>query len=129
MSYERYRARQLITHNSYLITHHKMLEIIRQIPIDYYVWLSTTLFCIGVFGVLIRRNAIVVLMCVELMLNAVNLLLAAFSTYLSDGQGQIMVFFIMVVAAAEAAVGLGILVMIYRNTKSTDISLLDKLRN
>ncbi len=106
-----------------------MLETIRLIPIEYYVWLSSLLFCIGVLGVLIRRNAIIVLMCVELMLNAVNLLLAAFSTYLSDGQGQIMVFFIMVVAAAEAAVGLGILVMIYRNTKSTDISLLDKLRN
>ncbi|MEO6758550.1 MAG: NADH-quinone oxidoreductase subunit NuoK [Saprospiraceae bacterium] len=106
-----------------------MLEVIRSIPIDYYVYYAATLFTIGVFGVLIRRNAIIVLMCVELMLNAVNLLLAAFSTYLSDAQGQIMVFFIMVVAAAEAAVGLGILVMIYRNTKSTDISLLDKLRN
>ncbi|MCE7923163.1 MAG: NADH-quinone oxidoreductase subunit NuoK [Haliscomenobacteraceae bacterium CHB4] len=105
-----------------------MLETIKSVPIDYYVWLSTVLFVIGVFGVLIRRNAIVVLMCVELMLNAVNLLLAAFSTYLNDAQGQIMVFFIMVVAAAEAAVGLGILVMIYRNTKSTDIALLDKLR-
>ena len=106
-----------------------MFETIRAVPIDYYVYLCTLLFVIGVFGVLIRRNAIVVLMCVELMLNAVNLLLAAFSTYLNDAQGQIMVFFIMVVAAAEAAVGLGILVMIYRNTKSTDISLLDKLRN
>ena len=106
-----------------------MLEVIQTVPIDYYVWLSATLFSIGVFGVLVRRNAIVVLMCVELMLNAVNLLLAAFSTYLNDSQGQIMVFFIMVVAAAEAAVGLGILVMIYRNTKSTDISFLDKLRN
>lgn len=106
-----------------------MLEIVKSVPIDYYVYLSTLLFCIGVFGVLVRRNAIVVLMCIELMLNAVNLLLAAFSTYLSDGQGQIMVFFIMVVAAAEAAVGLGILVMVYRNTKSTDISLLDKIRN
>lgn len=106
-----------------------MLEIIRQIPIDYYVYLSTVLFVIGVFGVLVRRNAIVVLMCIELMLNAVNLLMAAFSTYLSDAQGQIMVFFIMVVAAAEAAVGLGILVMIYRNTRSTDISLLDRLKN
>jgi NADH-quinone oxidoreductase subunit K len=106
-----------------------MLETLRSIPIDYYVYLSTVLFVIGVFGVLVRRNAIVVLMCVELMLNAVNLLLAAFSTYLSDAQGQIMVFFIMVVAAAEAAVGLGILVMIYRNTKSTDISLLDNLKN
>ena len=106
-----------------------MLEVIQTVPIDYYVWLSAALFTIGVFGVLVRRNAIVVLMCVELMLNAVNLLLAAFSTYLNDTQGQIMVFFIMVVAAAEAAVGLGILVMIYRNTKSTDISFLDKLRN
>jgi NADH-quinone oxidoreductase subunit K len=106
-----------------------MLETIKSIPIDYYVYLSTLLFVIGVFGVLVRRNAIVVLMCIELMLNATNLLLAAFSTYLSDAQGQIMVFFIMVVAAAEAAVGLAILVTIYRNTKSTDISFLDNLRN
>lgn len=106
-----------------------MLETIQTIPVDYYVYYATLLFVIGIFGVLVRRNAIVVLMCVELMLNAVNLLLAAFSTYLSDAQGQIMVFFIMVVAAAEAAVGLGILVMIYRNTKSTDISLLDNLKH
>lgn len=106
-----------------------MLEVIRTVPIEYYVYLCSVLFCIGVFGVLVRRNAIVVLMCIELMLNAVNLLLAAFSTYLSNAHGQIMVFFIMVVAAAEAAVGLGILVMIFRNTKSTDISLLDRLRN
>lgn len=106
-----------------------MLEVIKSVPIEYYVYLCSVLFCIGVFGVLTRRNAIVVLMCVELMLNAVNLLLAAFSTYLSDAQGQIMVFFIMVVAAAEAAVGLGILVMIYRNTKSTDIALLKNLKN
>jgi NADH-quinone oxidoreductase subunit K len=103
-----------------------MTEII---PIEHYVILSSLMFCIGVLGVLIRRNAIIVLMCVELMLNAVNLLLAAFSTYIGDAQGQILVFFIMVVAAAEAAVGLGILIMIYRNTKSTDISLLDNLRN
>lgn len=106
-----------------------MLDIIQTVPIDYFVYLSTLLFGIGVLGVLTRRNAIIVLMCVELMLNAVNLLLAAFSTYLGDAQGQIMVFFIMVVAAAEAAVGLGILVMIYRNTKSTDISLLDNLKH
>lgn len=106
-----------------------MLDIVKAVPIEYYVLYSSILFAIGVVGVLLRRNAIIVLMCVELMLNAVNLLLAAFSTYLSDAQGQIMVFFIMVVAAAEAAVGLGILVMIYRNTKSTDISLLDRLRN
>lgn len=106
-----------------------MTDAVNNIPIDYFVYLSSILFSIGVFGVLSRRNAIVVLMCIELMLNAVNLLLAAFSTYMSDAQGQIMVFFIMVVAAAEAAVGLGILVMIYRNTKSTDISLLDNLKD
>ena len=105
-----------------------MLDVIKTVPLEYFVFLSTALFSIGVFGVLSRRNAIVVLMCVELMLNAVNLLLAAFSTYRGDAQGQIMVFFIMVVAAAEAAVGLGILVMIYRNTKSTDISFLDNLK-
>ena len=105
------------------------MPITQLIPVEYYLWLSSVLFSIGILGVLIRRNAIIVLMCIELMLNAVNLLLAAFSTYLNDAQGQSFVFFIMVVAAAEAAVGLGILVMIYRNTKSTDISLLDKLRN
>ena len=105
-----------------------MLEVVKSVPIEYYVYLSSLLFCIGVFGVLSRRNAIVVLMCIELMLNAVNLLLAAFSTYLSDAQGQIMVFFIMVVAAAEVAVGLAIIMMIYRNTHSTDVSFLDKLK-
>ena len=105
------------------------MPITQLIPVEHFLWLASVLFAIGVMGVLTRRNAIVVLMCVELMLNAVNLLLAAFSTYLGKAEGQVFVFFIMVVAAAEAAVGLGILVMIYRNTKSTDISLLDKLRN
>lgn len=99
------------------------------VPIEHYIFLSTILFAIGMLGMLLRRNAIILLMCVELMLNAVNLLLAAFSAQRGDAQGQIMVFFIMVVAAAEAAVGLGILVMIYRNTRSTDVSLLDKLKN
>ncbi len=99
------------------------------IPIQYYVALCTALFCIGVMGVLVRRNAIILLMCIELMLNSVNLLFAAFSTHLSDGNGQLFVFFIMVVAAAEVAVGLAILVMMYRNTKSVDVSLLDKLKH
>ena len=99
------------------------------IPLSWYLILSAGLFAIGLFGVLARKNAIAILLGIELMLNAVNLLLAAFSTYLSDAQGQIMVFFIMVVAAAEAAVGLGILVMIFRNTKSTDIYSLDSLKN
>jgi NADH-quinone oxidoreductase subunit K len=98
------------------------------VGINWYLLLSTVLFSIGVMGVLMRRNAIVILMCIELMLNAVNLLLVAFSTYLGNADGQLFVFFIMVVAAAEAAVGLAILVMVYRNTKSTDISFLDKLK-
>ncbi len=79
-------------------------------------------------GVLLRRNAIILLMCVELMLNSVNLLMAAFSTYHGDAAGQIFVFFIMVVAAAEVAVGLALLVMIYRNFKTTDINLFNKLK-
>ena len=77
------------------------VSILRQIPLNNYILLSTLLFCIGVIGVLSRRNAIIILMCVELMLNAVNLLLAAFSAYNSDPAGQVFVFFIMAVAAAE----------------------------
>lgn len=90
--------------------------------------LSAVLFSIGVLGVLLRRNAIIILMSIELMLNAVNLLFVAFSSYLSDTAGQVFVVFIMVVAAAEVAVGLAIMVMIYRNTHSTDINLLNKLK-
>ncbi len=105
-----------------------MKEVIIGIPIQWYIYLSITLFCIGVLGVLFRRNAIIIFMCIELMLNAVNLLMVAFSRYLGDSSGQVFVFFIMVVAAAEVAVGLAILMMIYRNTKSTDIDTLNKLK-
>ena len=100
-----------------------------QIHINHYILLSTVLFCIGVLGVLFRRNALIIMMSVELMLNAVNLLLVAFSSYWNDPSGQVFVFFVMVVAAAEVAVGLAILVMIYRNTGSTDIDVLNKLKN
>ncbi|MFI5149839.1 MAG: NADH-quinone oxidoreductase subunit NuoK [Bacteroidia bacterium] len=105
-----------------------MNNVINGVPLNYYILLSACIFTIGVLGVLFRRNAIIIFMCVELMLNAVNLLLVAFSRYLSDSSGQVFVFFIMAVAAAEVAVGLAILTMIYRNTKSTDIDLLDKLK-
>lgn len=101
---------------------------IQTIPLDHFVVLSTILFCLGVLGVLLRKNAIIILGCVELMLNSVNLLLAAFSAYKGNGNGQILVFFIMVVAAAEVAVGLAIISMIYRNTKSVDVSIFNKLR-
>lgn len=99
-----------------------------QIPLINYVLLASILFIIGIVGVLIRRNAIVIFMSVELMLNAVNLLLVAFSAYRSDPAGQVFVFFIMAVAAAEVAVGLAIIVMIYRNIRSIDVGLLDKLK-
>src|SRR6187402_3141632 len=110
--------------------------------IDYYIYLSVALFCIGIVGVLTRRNAIIIFMCIELMLNAVNLLLVAFSkmhhlkiiedakktgveiteAMLTTGtDGQIFVFFIMVVAAAEVSVGLAIIVMMYRNIHSVDV--------
>lgn len=98
------------------------------IPINYYILLSAILFIIGAVGVMARRNAIIVFMCIELMLNAVNLLLVAFSTLHGDASGQVFVFFIMAVAAAEVAVGLAILSMIYRNIKSIDIDLLSRLK-
>lgn len=104
------------------------MKTLQGIPLDYYLWLSAALFSIGVLGVLFRRNAIVIFMCIELMLNAVNLLLVAFSNYYSDASGQVFVFFIMAVAAAEVAVGLAILMLMYRNTKTTDINILNRLK-
>jgi NADH-quinone oxidoreductase subunit K len=101
---------------------------IQSIPLNYFIILSSVLFCLGVLGVLLRKNAIVILGCVELMLNSVNLLLAAFSAYKGNGDGQLLVFFIMVVAAAEVAVGLEIIAMLYRNTRSVDVSIFNKLR-
>jgi len=103
--------------------------MINTIPINYYIFLSAVLFIIGAVGVMARRNAIIIFMCIELMLNAVNLLLVAFSTLHNDPSGQVFVFFIMAVAAAEVAVGLAILSMVYRNIKSIDIDLLSRLKN
>ena len=83
-------------------------------PLSYYLVLSALLFVIGVAGVLLRRNAIVIFMSVELMLNAVNLTFVAFAAYFKNLEGQIFVFFVMVVAAAEVAVGLALIVAIFR---------------
>jgi NADH-quinone oxidoreductase subunit K len=103
-------------------------DVFMQIPLVNFVLLATMLFTIGIIGVLIRKNAIIIFMSIELMLNAVNLLLIAFSSYRSDPNGQIFVFLIMAVAAAEVAVGLAIIVMIFRNIKTIDISLLNRLK-
>jgi len=91
------------------------------IPIEYYLILSAFMFIVGVIGVLIRRNAIVVFMCIELMLNSANLALVTFSSYLGNPVGQVFVFFVMTVAAAEAAVGLAIIIAIFRNKMTVNI--------
>ena len=88
------------------------------IPLDYYLILSALLFVTGVIGVVTRRNAIVIFMSLELMLNAVNLSLVAFSSFLGDIAGQMFVFFIMAVAAAEAAVGLAFVLSLFRNKQT-----------
>ncbi|OFY72052.1 MAG: NADH-quinone oxidoreductase subunit K [Bacteroidetes bacterium RIFCSPLOWO2_12_FULL_37_12] len=98
------------------------------ISINYYLYLSSILFALGILGVLTRRNAIIILMSIELMLNAVNLLMVAFSAFMGDSSGQIFVFFIMLVAAAEVTVGLSIVVMIYKHNGSIDINLIDKMK-
>ena len=103
-------------------------SIFDTVPLEQFVILSLVLFCIGMIGVLRRRNMIVVFMSIELMLNAVNLLAVAFSAHRGDPGGQVFVFFVMVVAAAEVALGLGILMMIYRNVKSVDINALKQLK-
>ncbi len=105
-----------------------MNSMLQYVPVEYYMIIAATLFSIGVLGVLFRRNAIIIFMCIELMLNAVNLLLTVFSTVHHDAGGQVMVFFIMAVAAAEVAVGLAILVMIYNNIRTVDINELSKLK-
>jgi NADH-quinone oxidoreductase subunit K len=109
--------------------------------INYYIFLSLALFVIGIVGVLTRRNAIIIFMCIELMLNATNLLLVAFSKmhHLEASKvnplttvgtdGQLFVFFIMVVAAAEVSVGLAIIVMMYRNIHSVDVNFLNRLKH
>ena len=88
------------------------------IPLEYFLGLSAILFIIGAFGVVTRRNAIIIFMSIEMMLNAVNLTLVAFSRYMNDPAGQIFVFFVMTVAAAEAAVGLAIVLSLFRNKQT-----------
>jgi NADH-quinone oxidoreductase subunit K len=106
-----------------------MESIFNIVPIQYYIFVSAVLFCIGILGVLFRRNSIIIFMSIELMLNAINLLLVAFSTFHNDASGQVFVFFVMAVAAAEVAVGLAILVTIFRNVHSVDIDELKSLKN
>jgi NADH-quinone oxidoreductase subunit K len=96
--------------------------------INFYLTLALLLFSIGVIGVLLRRNAIIVFMCIELMLNSVNLVFVTFASFLGNINGQIFVFFIMTVAAAEAAIGLAIIIALYRNKDTINLDEINILK-
>jgi NADH-quinone oxidoreductase subunit K len=98
------------------------------LPVDYYLGLAIILFTLGALGVLIRRNAIVIFMSVELMLNAANLAFVAYARYWQSMNGQIFVFFIMTVAAAEVAIGLALIVTIFRTKASIDVDQISTLK-
>ena len=98
------------------------------VPIDYYILLSAILFTIGVLGVLIRRNALIIFMSVELMLNSANLAMVAFSSVLQSFSGQIFVFFVIAVAAAEVAVGLALIVEIFKSKRSIDVDQMNSMK-
>jgi NADH-quinone oxidoreductase subunit K len=98
------------------------------VPLSHYLALSAILFVLGVVGFVFRRNVITIFMCIELMLNAVNLAFIAFSRHLGNLAGQMFVFFVIVVAAAEAAVGLAIIIALYRTRETLSIDELDSMK-
>ena len=98
------------------------------IPVSWYVYLGTALFTVGVIGVLTRRNVIIILMSIELILNAVNINLVAFSRYLGGVDGQIFAIFVITDAAAEAAVGLGLLIALFRNKETVNADEIDLMK-
>jgi len=98
------------------------------VPVSYFLMLSAALFGLGVVGFVFKRNIITLFMCIELMLNAVNLAFIAFSRMLGQLDGQVFVFFVIVVAAAEAAVGLAIVILIARNRKSLNVERVDSMK-
>jgi NADH-quinone oxidoreductase subunit K len=98
------------------------------VPLSWYLAVSALLFTIGAVGVFIKRNAIAIFLCIELMLNAVNLTLVALSGFFGDVGGQLFVFIVMTVAAAEAAVGLAIIISIFRNRESLNVDEVDTLK-
>ena len=100
-----------------------------QVPLEWYLVLSAVLFALGIAGFILRHNIITVFMSIELMLNAVNLSFIAFSYHLKQVDGQIFAFFVMVVAAAEAAVGLGIILTVYKNRSTLEIDEINSMKN
>jgi NADH-quinone oxidoreductase subunit K len=105
-----------------------MTESLLEVGLNHYLILSALLFTMGMIGVLMRKNVIVILMGIELMLNAVNLSFISFSSYSGNLNGQIMVFFVMTIAAAEAGVGLALAVSIYKRYKDSNLRFFDHLR-
>lgn len=104
------------------------IDMVNQIGLSHYLFLSAVLFMMGFLGVLLRRNVLVVMMCIELMLNAVNLSFIAFSKFSGRIDGQIIVFFVMTIAAAEAAVGLAIIVSIFKRYREVNIRFFEHLK-
>lgn len=98
------------------------------VPLQWYLWLSALVFSIGVMGFLVRRNVIIMLISIELMLNGVNISLVAFSHYLQDPRGQILTFFVITVAAAEAAIGLALIIALFRNKETTYVDEMTETR-
>jgi NADH-quinone oxidoreductase subunit K len=98
------------------------------VPVSYYLALSVALFALGAIGVLVRRNVLVIMMCIEMMLNAVNLAFIAFADYFKAVDGQMFVFFVMTVAAAEVAVGLALIIAIFRNRATVYVDELNILK-
>lgn len=106
----------------------QMIDGALKVGVDHYLYLSAMLFVLGMIGVLMRRNVIVILMSIELMLNAVNLTFIAFSRYADNVNGQVMVFFVMTIAAAEAAVGLALAVTIFKKFREVNIRFFEHLK-
>ena len=98
------------------------------VPVNYYIILSAILFTVGALGVLIRRNALIIFMSVELMLNSANLAIVAFSSAIQSFEGQVFVFFVIAVAAAEVAVGLALIVEIFKSKRSIDVDQMSSLK-
>ncbi|MBF0338948.1 MAG: NADH-quinone oxidoreductase subunit NuoK [Nitrospirae bacterium] len=98
------------------------------VPLNWYIWLSGIMFCVGMFGYLTRRNIIIMLLSVEIMFNSVNVSLVAFSHYLEDLTGQIMVFMVIAVAAAEAAIGLALVILLYRNYETISVDEVSEMK-
>jgi len=107
-----------------MIANINLLEITQ----THYIILSVLLFSIGAVGVLVRKNILVIFLCVEIMLNAVNIALVTFARYLDQNRGEIFVFFVMAVAAAESAIGLSMLIVLYRQKKTVDIDEINTLK-